>query len=188
MIKSCNGKQRPAYDLDVHRHRFAVWAAARAMQRGLAGGKLANLASATEDTSRERRQCLRVDSQAAFDKAHRAWSEAFLEAMRQHAPTMSYGHAAKFVNIYLKTVVVCGGGGPPGLAAIIHPPIDEMLLKALARDQAFDENHRSLWRDSRWTTFSYEDYIEVIASLRAEGLDQPGFWMVERYWEPGSFR
>ena len=70
------------------------------------------------------------------------------------------------------------------LANIAHPPIDEMLLKALSRDKTFEREHRRLWRECRWTQLDETSYFEVVESLRAEGLDQPSFWLVERYWEP----
>lgn len=29
-----------------------------------------------------------------------------------------------------------------------------------------------------------EDHAEIIESFRIEGLDQPAFWMIERFWCP----
>jgi hypothetical protein len=38
------------YDLVEHRHRFSVWAAARAAQRGLKGGRIEVLRDALEQS------------------------------------------------------------------------------------------------------------------------------------------
>lgn len=112
------------------------------------------------------------------------------ELKAQRAPDATFGHAAKAVAIYLKTIVVCGGHDQTPLARIAHPPIDRILLRTLARDRKFPfplkaqalEKARKLWRHTNWTEMDRVIYDEVIESLREAGLDEGGFWRVERWW------
>jgi len=99
---------------------------------------------------------------------------------------VTYGRAAKLVAIYLKTMVVLGGHEETPFGLMLHPPIDAIMLTALARDPSFSRAHRSLWRSTRWTQLGEDDYNELIASLRDAGLAENGFWRIERYWQPGG--
>ena len=73
------------YSLDEHHHRFAVWAAARAAQRGLSGGSLALLQAAIEE-------CGVVDALGTdpkdwtairYDEAHAEWCRALVDHLLQ---------------------------------------------------------------------------------------------------------
>ena len=94
----------------------------------------------------------------------------------------TYGRAAKMVAIYLKTRVVCSLDHESPLRELAHPPIDWVLLKALAADDSFSKAHRALWRQTKWTRLDAPAYARVIESLRVEGLDSGGFWRVEKWW------
>lgn len=59
-----------------------------------------------------------------------------------------------------------------------------LLLKTLARNPVWNAAHRRLCRETRWTKLTESEYLRLIESFRAEGLDKPAFWMMERYWEP----
>jgi hypothetical protein len=43
----------------------------------------------------------------------------------------THGIAAKLVNVYLKSVFVCGGRHDHPRVRALHPPIDSLLLDAL---------------------------------------------------------
>jgi hypothetical protein len=103
--------------------------------------------------------------------------------LRQHdVPKASFGHAAKIVAIYLKGRVVCGGALDSALAHIAHPPIDRLLLQALAKDKRFPLAERKKWKTINWTQFTPQTYLALIESLRKAHLHETGFWKVEKYW------
>lgn len=66
---------------------------------------------------------------AEFD----VWHERTCGRMLASEARLQTGWAAKIVNVYLKTYVYLGGGGRPGLAEVIHPPIDAGLWLGFQR-------------------------------------------------------
>src|SRR5437660_689092 len=100
------------YDLAEHRHRFAVWAAARAAQRGFT--TVSNLRAAVEDCGV--REFLRtcdpesIDAEA-FEQHHRAWCGKIISRLSDAGvKNPTYGRAAKLIGVYLKSMVILGGG------------------------------------------------------------------------------
>src|SRR5262245_13665367 len=100
------------YNLAIHQHRFAAWAAARAAQRGLAANS--NIIVDALDQC-----CVKavVDNRgewpatsAEFDAKHRSWCRTVLIRLR-HAgiKRATYGRAAKVIAVYLKARVVLAG-------------------------------------------------------------------------------
>ncbi len=202
------------YSHETHRHRFAAWAAARAASSSKSCRFAVQLGVALVEHTSLRALAAGWDQlpeAAAFDGAHRAWRQEIVEA----APglpgwtrpegaagrAMTHGVAAKLINVYLKTLFACSvDADPAGLDALrraklaaIHPPIDRLLLDALAKKN-FEERRRSWrrFRDRGWSAFSSEDYEAVIALIREvtahdnEGGEPGGggLWKIERYW-PG---
>ncbi|MCZ7679827.1 MAG: hypothetical protein M5U28_14110 [Sandaracinaceae bacterium] len=90
--------------------------------------------------------------------------------------------------MYVKAMVVIGPAHDSALARVAHPPIDSILLASLGADARFDVHHRRAWRATRWTTLDEASYFALIETLRAAGLDEPAFWMIERYWRPDRER
>ncbi len=182
-----------AYSLEDHHHRFAAWAAARAAQRGLAGGSHALLVAAIEvcgvaEILRNRADLDPGWTAQKFDRAHTAWRRSIVDHLhRNGVKSATFGRAAKLIAIYLKSTVVLSGGHDTALGRVLHPPIDAVLLRVLAADDLnFSVENRRFWRSTRWTSLEEEGYRELIASFREEGLDQPAFWMIERYWTPNG--
>jgi hypothetical protein len=176
-----------AYTLALHAHRYAAWCAARASGRGLTGSTNATIREALEASALP----AVIDSPSsswpttshALDAAHRKWCEQVLASLHQAGVSKAtFGRAAKIVAIYLKTRVVCGGHLESPLGRLAHPPIDRVLLQALAKEPSFSKENRSLWRRTSWTELDRAGYAEVIRSLQAENLDQDGFWRVEKWW------
>jgi hypothetical protein len=119
------------------------------------------------------------------DRAHRRWCRRILAFWRRRGVRGTYGRAAKLLSIYLKGMVVVGPRANSAFARLAHPPIDRILLMALARDRTkFNADLRSIWRGTEWTSLDEKEYFELIGSFRAVGLDKPAFWQIERYWRP----
>jgi hypothetical protein len=172
------------YDLFTHRHNFAVWAAARAAQRSLTN--VAKMRSALE-------KCGVVEfirqyrgeevSLAEFDVLHRTWCRCIIKCLvADGVSTAMYGRAAKLIAIYLKSMVIVGGGAGTSLACVAHPPIDEILLKNLRRAPTTLNIHKKEWRMIRWTKLNEAEYFRLIGQLRDYlGKDEP-MWKLEEYW------
>ena len=88
---------------------------------------------------------------------------------------------AKIIAIYVKTMVVVGGHHKSPLARVAHPPIDAILLKALAK-LTLPPSLRTICRNTAWTKLDEKSYFELINDLRDAGLAEFGFWQVERHW------
>ena len=175
------------YPLSEHRHRYACWCAARAATRGLAGATNRAVRLALEGSSLPNILTGPTDvwpqTSEDFDSAHLGWCGAVLEGLHDHGVTgATFGRAAKIVAIYIKTLVVCGGHQESPLAAVAHPPVDRVLLQALACQQQFPVAARSRWRRTSWTALSEEEYVALIEDLREAGLDRGGFWRAEWWW------
>ena len=172
------------YDLDQHRHRFSVWAAARAAQRGLAGGLVETLGKALEDCGVvDDLKSTRLDDIDAsrFDALHRRWCNSIIGFLsKAGVRNVTFGRAAKLIAIYLKSVVVLGPASETAFAQIAHPPIDRNLLRNLAGSTV--PSAKPEWESINWTKLCEEQYYELIEQLRQVlGPNEP-FWALERFW------
>lgn len=171
------------YGIDEHRHRFSIWAAARAAQRRFAKvdtlrkaletcGVVEFLVTASFDDMDEMR----------FDELHRQWCRSIVDFLeRADVPKVTFGRAAKLIAMYLKSVVVLGSGSETALAHVAHPPIDSILLRNLAVSDVGSE-YRGEWKKTRWTKLNEHQYYQLIKQLRrALGPEEP-FWKLERFW------
>ena len=178
------------YDISEHRHRFAVWTAARAVQSARGGDSNATVRRGVERSGI--REFISSDTGASmgsadeYDDLHRTWCRQAIEAMQDGGTSgVTYGRAAKLIAIYVKTLVVMQDPDAP-LSRIAHPPVDSFLLDGLKSDSQFSSSSRKLWRSAKWSKLNETTYFEVIESFRAEGLDRPAFWAIERYWTPSG--
>lgn len=122
------------YDINEHRHRFSVWAAARATQRGFSGvvtlqralescGVVEFIATADLDD---------IDAEQ-FNSIHRQWCMAICDFLRNSGLlNVTFGRAAKLIAMYLKSAVVLGSSSETAFGHIAHPPIDGILLRNVA--------------------------------------------------------
>jgi hypothetical protein len=141
------------YDITEHRHRFAVWAAARAAQRGFTTVRNLRDALQTTDIQKILAAPSTFDISAAqFDELHRRWCSAICSNLieRQNLKA-TYGRAAKLIAIYLKTIVVMGNESDSSLGRHMHPPIDRVLLQGLAASGRITSPHKAAWRSISWT-------------------------------------
>ncbi|MFQ3857908.1 hypothetical protein ACLK29_18300 [Leptospira kirschneri] len=172
------GKQD--YDEFEHRHQFAVWASARAAQRGFTS--TAKIRDAIEKSNLK---SIAMEAQswkggiAEFDKIH----IEVCDKLKLSLEKCSYGRAAKMVAIYFKCMIVLMGDHESILGKILHPPIDSILLRNLKK------NNRNNWKlidaikGKAWTTLEQKEYFELIAALREFQHNEPCFWKLEKYWQ-----
>lgn len=180
-------RPEPGIDIIEHRHRLGVWASARAAQRGWLGATVFLIRKTVEqcgvlETVRDPGRWPGTAEQ--FDAVHKTWVDSTQSYLQRNGLEATFGRCAKVIAIYLKVTVITAGYHDAPFARVIHPPIDEILLKSLARDDRFPAPARRLWRRTKWTKLDATRYAELIESFRAVKLDMPVFWMIERYWQP----
>jgi hypothetical protein len=173
-----------AYDLVEHRHRFSVWAAARAAQRKLKGGTVGVLGEALDQSGvvAFARAKNGPFDQRAFDEAHRAWCRSSVEYLASRDVNASFGRAAKLVAIYLKSMVILNDDADTSQARVVHPPIDSILLRSMCKATDVESTHKTTWRKVRWTALNEDEYYKLIHQLRACVVEGDPFWTLERYW------
>jgi hypothetical protein len=177
------------YDLDEHRHRFAVWAAARAAQRGFVGvGTLRKALEQCGVVEFLRRENLDEITKDRFEAKHREWCRSIHDYLTNAGvPNSTFGRAAKLLEVYLKSAVFLGPGSRTALAHFAHPPIDSILLKGVACARKGCK-HANTWAKVRWTALDEDSYYQLIGQLRlAIGSDAP-FWTLESHWTVTSDR
>ena len=91
--------------------------------------------------------------------------------------------AAKLVNLYLKSRFVCGGHHNHPHVACLHPPIDSVMLTALAKANAggFEEGWKRLQKQ-RWSKLHSHQYQTAINLIRSCMGNKP-IWKIEEYWQ-----
>ena len=166
------------YTFNQHIHNYAVWTAARAVQRGFTS--TVNIKSAIEAASlRDLIDKKTQFNENEFDAFHRETARKIIENLQIIDSVVSnkatYGRAAKIIAIYIKTISVIRDSGSSNLAKYAHPPIDRILLSNLHK------RHNNLGFDKyTWTLLNEHSYFELIDKLRTFKYDY--FWEVEEYW------
>lgn len=166
------------YSENKHRHNFAVWAAARAAQRGFTNVEM--LKEALEQCGIE--NFVSSPSEVTdFDNKHKAWCKSICDYLEEKGvQNVTYGRAAKLVNVYLKSMVVLQNLAGEA-AKIIHPPIDRILLQNIAKSLDISKENKKILKSANWTQVSEEEYFNIIQILKTTNKDRP-FWMIEEYW------
>lgn len=172
------------YDLVEHRHRFSVWAAARAAQRGLKGGKVDVLRNALEQSGVV--EFAKANDgpieQGAFDEVHRVWCRSIIDSLARRDVAAAYGRAAKLIAIYLKSMVILNGTVETSQASVFHPPIDGILLHNMCKATDVQSTHKKTWGTVKWTALSENQYYSLINQLRMCVAHGEPFWTLERFW------
>ena len=165
-----------------HKHNFAVWCAARAVQRGFAKSHILKQTLETSGVVEFIRDNRAKDlSQQEFDKHHEDWCKAIMAFWKQHkVQGASYGRAAKLLAIYLKSMIVVQDNPNP-LAAVAHPPIDSIILKNISKDEAINHPRKATWKYIKWTKLNETAYMQLINDFR-QVFDGRPFWVIEEYW------
>jgi hypothetical protein len=181
------------FDLIENRHRVAVWAAARATSRGVGG---LSVRQALDWVERLGLRTLlaghaNLPPAAGFDDQHRGWRTNLISYAGEAHKNLSHGGAAKLINVYLKVAVVCAScendGATPFAArerlGAIHPPIDRLLLLALAARQGRSPLAARFRKLQAWSRLSSDEYQEIIDGIRALLPSSPTeLWRIEEFW------
>jgi len=175
---------RSPYDIELHQHRFAAWAAGRAAsvkgcRFSVAQGRYILERSFISKLSKPEQ----LPRSRDVDAMHRQWRNRVIAVAKRHNLKFTDGVAAKLINVYLKCRFVCGGHHGHENVRNLHPPIDDVLLKTLA-----EQNYGGFakyWRDARkkrWSKLNAEEYEGVIRRIR-EALKGEPLWTIEEYWK-----
>ena len=169
--------------LEDVRHTFATWAAARASQRGCPSFRtercitfLGNFRGVLVKFLKENEP-----AQATFDAHHPAWVR---EVMRQAASNVTFGRAAKLINVYIKQIVVLGRDWA-NWRDCAHPPIDRRLIAAASATLATQDATGARWLASQaWTKLTETEYRRAIIALRL--VDPVGWKLEATHWTPAD--
>lgn len=165
------------YTLNEHRHRFAIWTAARAVQRSwttTANISIVITAVNLTDIAEGYKNC---ENQAAFDELHALTCERMIEEFRLLDVVATYGRVAKILAVYLKTTIIVTRERDEHQIRLIHPPVDRILLQKLSSEPGLEE-----LRKLNWTQLDKARYNAMVASIRSclNMFD----WRLEERWRP----
>ncbi len=171
------------YTYAEHRFRFAAWAAARAAMRGFSF-KNEDACPALKEIGLDKISgndywLLEIDD---YDIQHAIWRNKLCNHWENKKNTsMSHGRAAKFINVFIKTLM------PQNMNTIcpnlqkrwceIHPPIDSIILENMSKCNFGNSNID--WKSYTWTKLDSKQYQELIDNIRK---DEPCLWKIERFW------
>jgi len=119
-----------------------------------------------------------------FDKEHEKWRNKVITAAKAHGLSFTHGLAAKLINIYLKSIFVCGNDHDNNKVKAIHPPIDSVLLDALHKHNV--SGKKSEWqaaRKARWSKLTSAQYQAVIEAIKSTISKDKGLWEIEEFWK-----
>lgn len=172
------------YDLFEHRHRFSLWAAARAAQRGFT--TVENLRDALENCGianfLRNPDALNTD-ESKFEKHHKIWCRLIVGFLKnRNIDKVTYGRAAKLVAVYLKSMIIIGPYAGTLLSSVAHLPVDRILLQNLSRAAEIHSQHKRTWRTINWTELDEPSYYDLISQLRSCLRDGEPFWSLEKFW------
>ncbi len=174
------------YNIKTHIHLYSSWAASRAAsvitnRFTVEKGQLILSKSKIKSFITNPGKLPNIKN---FDKEHLSWRKELigLSSGVMKKP-LTHGIAAKMINIYLKSIIICGGYHDHPKAEAVHPPIDSVLLKALAKENYNDK--QKFWRKANkiaWSNFDSTQYQDVINEIR-RGLNGKALWEIEEYWK-----
>lgn len=174
------------YSINEHKHIFAAWAASRAasvitcrfkVQQGKEILEKANINLLSNDINN-------LPCSEDFDEKHLEWRNNVISTALEYRLKFSHGIAAKLINIYLKTIYVCGSNYNDPRVRAIHPPIDRVLLDALYKHNV--GNLKDEWNKARkisWSKLNSKQYYNVILAIKKVFPDNSGLWQIEKYWK-----
>jgi len=168
-----------AYTIDEHKFRFSAWAASRA----------ASTSKLCRFEVKQGQKCLRSiknieipNNQKKFDILHQRLRKKIISEAAKFNKEFSHGVAAKLINVYFKSMIICDNKMSKKIQSIIHPPIDSILLKTL-----YENNIGGLGKEFKkidkikWSKLNSEQYEECIKYIKIIMKNKP-LWMIEEYW------
>jgi hypothetical protein len=174
------------YHIDLHKHRLAGWAAATAASSSiLCRFKVEQGVRILETCGfKSFVQPKQLPPPDKLDVRHRLWRLALIDSAENAGLIFTHGVAAKLINCYLKVRFLCGGFHEDPRVQTLHPPIDEQLLKELAKQDfgGFGKEWRQ-FRQARWSKFDSDTYQSVIDTIRASLKPGEPLWLIEEHWK-----
>jgi hypothetical protein len=166
------------YTLSEHRHRFAVWTAARSVQRSWTTTLLISQAICSTSLYEFVNSYKAILKQNDFDKMHKKWCEQMINKFQSLGVMASYGRVAKIIAVYLKTSIIIRANEGDNILSIIHPPIDRILLRNLPVNVKEFKSIRVL----NWTQLDSKSYWFIVDTIREKlgAFD----WRLEILWRP----
>ena len=174
------------YTIKDHKHRFSAWAASRATS---VKGCRFNVEICKEIIEACRLHEF-VDNPSSLpepqniDTEHREWRKNVINAGIKYGLEISHGVAAKLINMYFKSALVCGGNHEDKRVKALHPPIDSLILDSLIKNNI--GGYKKEWRKFariRWSKLNCQEYEDLISKLRSCFDINNGFWQVESHWK-----
>ncbi len=175
------------YTIEKHNHRLAAWAASTSASASpLCRFKVEVGVAVLENSgfTAEAFAIANLPTPAELDVIHAGWRETVINSAQVQGRTFTHGIAAKLINCYLKVRFVCAGEHLHERVRALHPPIDALLLAALA--QANFGGQAMEWRNFhnlRWSKFDSATYQAVINLMRESMPAGDPLWKIEEYWE-----
>lgn len=174
------------YSIEEHKHRFAAWAAGRAANVNgcrftVEQGKEILEKSGLNDVAKSLDNLPPANE---FDETHKDWRCKVIASAQKQDLQFTHGVAAKLINIYLKSIYVCGNDHNNEKVKAIHPPIDSVLLDALYKQNiSGKKNEWQAARKARWSKLTSDQYQAVIDAIKATISKESGLWEIEEYWQ-----
>jgi hypothetical protein len=162
------------YTFDRYVHRFAIWAAARSVQKSAVGTERIAIAIEKSELPSLTGQA-DFASQQAFDEWHKSSCRVITKNLKkQGIEGVTYGRAARIVSTYIKAAGIVRMGEKSNLAGYAHPVLDARLLANLKKK--FPEI-KSI--KGKWTQLDEQSYDALIAKLLE--LDVKPLWKLEYF-------
>ena len=159
------------YSFETHLHRYSVWTAARAVQRNFTTTE--NIPAAIENSALPKFVENPIASQSDFDIWQSKTANELMKSLN-----CSFGRAAKIIGIYLKTAWVIRHPEEDCSSAVIHPPIDRILLTNLLIEKKLLDLRELI--KLGWTRFDEKHYSDLMRIVRKNNLSFN--WRLEEYW------
>ncbi|MCY4651647.1 MAG: hypothetical protein OXC95_00615 [Dehalococcoidia bacterium] len=167
-------------------HEFARWCARSALNSGKDHIKSAEDVYAALDF---------VDFQYLFDSERGTidqhefndWHRTSVDRLiMKYEPRLNVGWAAKMIAIYLKTTCYIAGFGRNHLAVVIHPPIDNNLIKNLRKQfRSSPDIIQGLRSFRKISDMSIADYDNIIRACELIAQrERCTLFEVEQYFRP----
>ena len=166
------------YHFNDHRHNYAVWTAARAVQRGFTVTTAIVRVAIENSGLKEFAEDEKAYNHTDFEMFHLLCAYNLMDSFKSKGvKSISYGRAAKIIAMYLKTAVILCNRGACAKSQIIHPPMDRILLQNLSKNVVGLEKLAFI----TWTGLNAEQYWEIVELIR---LRMGAFsWQLEEYWQ-----
>ena len=174
------------YTIEHHKHISSAWGAAT-------GARASKLCRFKVSVGREILEAVGFTAKflvsdlptpARLDARHAQWRRKVIQKAKQKKLSFTHGIAAKLINSYLKDRFVCGGNHQHPRVRNLHPPIDAVLLDALAK--ANFGGYANQWRffhNKRWSKFDSKTYQGVINLILSALPAGDPLWKIEQHWK-----